>query len=83
MAEGKVAEKWASNAAQWIRTALTNVYHAMGQFEIGKKPKMAREMRALATKLEEREKKLQLKHNVPPATGVGRARKTKKTAKKS
>lgn len=77
MTEEKTAEKWASNAAQWIRTALTNVYHAMGQFELGKRPKMAREMRVLAAKLEEREKKLQLRHNVSPATGVGRARKKK------
>jgi len=82
MAEGKVAEKWASNAAQWIRTALTNVYHAMGQAEIGHKPSMVEEMKMLAATLEAQEKKLQLKYNVPPATGVGRARKTKKTAKK-
>lgn len=81
--DAKTVEKWAANAVQWVRTARTNLYHAMGQFEIGGRPKMAREMRALAAQLEERERKLEERHNVSPVTGVGKAIKRRKIAKKS
>lgn len=80
-AEAKAVEKWAANAVQWVRTARTNLYHAMGQFEIGKRPKMAREMRALIAKLEEREQKLLARHNVSPVTGVGKKFKRTRTSK--
>lgn len=75
--EAKHPEKWAANMAQWVRTALTDVYHAMGQAEMGHKPTLANRMKALAGELEATEKLLQAKHNVPPATGVGRKRKRK------
>jgi len=81
-AAAKAVEKWAANAVQWVRTARTNLYHAMGQFEIGKKPKQAREMRALIAKLEEREQKLLARHNVAPVTGVGKGLKRRPTSKK-
>jgi len=71
------APKWATNMAQWIRTAMTDVYHAMGQAEIGHKPTLGQAMKAVAAELEQQEKKLQLKFHVPPATGVGRRRKRK------
>jgi hypothetical protein len=72
-----MAAKWACNAAQWLRTALTDVYHAMGQAEVGSNEQLARKYKAIARALELQEKALQVKHGVPPATGVGKKRKRK------
>lgn len=78
MASDAKAEQWACNLAQWVRTALTDVYHGMGQAEIGNKPTLAKEMKSIASELETMEKKLQMKYHVPPATGVGRKMKRQK-----
>lgn len=67
-----MAEKWALNAAQWLRTALTDVFHAMGQAERGSKASLVRRYKAIARALEIQEKNLQVRFNVPPPTGVGR-----------
>jgi len=77
MASDAKAPEWACNMAQWIRTALTDVYHAMGQAEMGSKPTLAKAMKQVAAELEAQEKKLMLKFKVPPKTGVGRKRKSK------
>ena len=81
MASDVKAEQWAGNLAQWVRTALTDVYHGMGQAELGNKPTLAREMKTIAAQLETMEKKLQTKYHVSPATGVGRKMKRKKEKK--
>jgi len=72
MGSGITAPNWACNAAQWLRTALTDVYHAMGQAEKGSNAELARKYKAIARALEKQEKTLQVKYAVPPATGVGK-----------
>lgn len=72
------APMWALNAAQWVRTALTDVYHAVGQAEAGSNASLVRKYRALAKALLKQEELLMKQYGVPPATGVGkRARKDK------
>jgi hypothetical protein len=76
-----MAAQWACNAAQWLRTALTDVYHAMGQAEVGSNAELARKYKAIASALEKQEKALQLKYGVPPATGVGKRMRREKKQK--
>jgi len=73
-----MASEWACNAAQWIRTALTDIRHAVGQAEIGRKRDLADEYDKVARRLEALNKYLEEKHGVPPPTGVGRRKRKSK-----
>ena len=77
------APNWALNSAQWIRTALTDIMHAIGQAEAGGKSSLVQKYKALAKELVAQESHLMQKYGVPPATGVGRRkRKDKNKANK-
>ena len=69
--------KWAANSAQWIRTALTDLYHAAAQAEKGRKPTLVKRYRSIVTELEAQDKYLQMHYSVPPATGIGKKRERK------
>lgn len=71
------ATKWALNSAQWIRTALTDIYHAVAQAEKGRRPKLVREYKAIIAELEAQDQYLQMHYSVPPPTGIGRKRERK------
>ena len=72
-----MAEQWAGNLAQWVRTASTDLYRGIGEAEIGHKPTMAKQLKEMIVELEAMEKKLELKYQVPSRTGQGRKRKRK------
>lgn len=72
------APNWALNSAQWIRTALTDIMHAIGQAELGRKPSLVRKYKALANALVKQENALMRDYGVPPATGVGRRKRKPK-----
>ena len=74
------APNWALNSAQWIRTALTDLMHAVGQAELGRKPALVKKYKALATALVKQEAALMRDYGVPPATGVGRKKRKAKKA---
>lgn len=70
--------KWAANSAQWIRTALTDVMHAVGTAEEGRNSALVAKYKELARQLQEQELYLIATFGVRPATGVGSRRKKDK-----
>ncbi len=66
------APEWALNSAQWIRTALTDVYHAIGQAEEGKNARLVARYKLISRALSKQEKVLREKYGVPAMTGKGR-----------
>jgi hypothetical protein len=71
MPKAKAAE-WAMNAGQWIRTALTDMRHAVGQAERGRQRELADEYDRVCRRLERLNAYLEEKYGVPPPTGVGK-----------
>lgn len=78
MAGAKATSEWANNAAQWIRTALTDLRHAVGQAEIGRKRELVESYERLCRSLEQQNSILEQKYGVAPPTGKGRRNKRDK-----
>ena len=69
--------EWSCNAAQWIRTALTDMRHAIEQAEMGRNQELADEYAKLAQILVAQNALLEQRYGVPPPTGVGRRKRDK------
>jgi hypothetical protein len=76
-----MAVAWSCNAAQWIRTALTDLTHAVEQAR-GNSQELVADYARLVVELEKQSTLLEQKYGVPPPTGVGR-RKRKSAAPQS
>lgn len=74
------AAKWACNSAQWIRTALTDIRHAVEQAAAAHEQELVREYDKVAHRLEDLNAYLEREYGVPPPTGVGRRQKRGKKA---
>lgn len=68
--------EWAVNSAQWIRTALTDLKHAIEQAGLGDKT-LVHEYARIVLELEKQNALLETKYGVPPPTGVGRRKRDK------
>lgn len=69
MARAKVAPKWAKNARQWLKTAETDAFHAVGQSELGKDEELTERYIRLAHGLSRMVRQIEKKYGIKSSRG--------------